>query len=156
MRKRSLMRLAVKPFSLLQLNMRWSSTSLAQYMVHRHKCIFTFMKLSFCSVALCGPVDCSPPDSSVRGILQPRILEWVAMPSSGGSSQTRGWTHILHWQMGSLPLAPPEKPINKSITSHSFFSYDWLIDFYIDFSFVIRDYPPNKIWSIYLTIRPML
>ena len=31
---------------------------------------------------LCNPVDCSPPGSSVHGILQARILEWVAMPSS--------------------------------------------------------------------------
>ena len=40
-----------------------------------------------CSVAqscptLCDPMDCSPPGSSVHGILQSRILEWVAMPSS--------------------------------------------------------------------------
>ena len=35
---------------------------------------------------ICDGVDCSPPDSSVHGILQARILEWVAMPSSGGSS----------------------------------------------------------------------
>ena len=34
---------------------------------------------------LCDPVDCSPPDSSVHGIIQARILEWVAMPSSRGS-----------------------------------------------------------------------
>ena len=31
---------------------------------------------------LCNPMDCSPPGSSVQGILQARILEWVAMPSS--------------------------------------------------------------------------
>ena len=35
---------------------------------------------------LCDPMDCSPPGSSVRGLLQARILEWVAMPSSRGSS----------------------------------------------------------------------
>ena len=33
---------------------------------------------------LCNPMDHSPPGSSVRGILQARILEWVAMPSSRG------------------------------------------------------------------------
>ena len=32
---------------------------------------------------LCDPMDCSPPGSSVHGILQARILEWVARPSSG-------------------------------------------------------------------------
>ena len=37
---------------------------------------------------LCDPIDCSPP-GSVHGILQARILEWVVMPSSRGSSQPR-------------------------------------------------------------------
>ena len=61
-----------------------------------------------------SPMDCSPPGSSVCGILQARILEWVAMPSLGESSQLKDWTHIfyclLHWQTDSLPLAPPGKP----------------------------------------------
>ena len=39
-------------------------------------------------------MDCSPPGSSVHGILQTRILEWVAISSSRGSSQTRDWTCI--------------------------------------------------------------
>ena len=38
------------------------------------------------------PVGCSPPGPSVRGILQARILEWDAMPSSRGSSQPRDCT----------------------------------------------------------------
>ena len=42
--------------------------------------------------ALCDPMDCSPPGSFVHGILQARILEWVAMPSSRGSSQPRDRT----------------------------------------------------------------
>ena len=41
---------------------------------------------------LCDPVDCSLPGSSVHGILQARILEWVAIPFSRGSSQPRDWT----------------------------------------------------------------
>ena len=40
-------------------------------------------------LTLSGPVDCSPPGFSVRGILQARILERVAMPSSRGSSRPR-------------------------------------------------------------------
>ena len=40
-------------------------------------------------LTLCGPGDCSPLGSSVHGILQARTLEWVAMPSSKGSSQPR-------------------------------------------------------------------
>ena len=45
--------------------------------------------LSRFSLTLCNPMDCSPPGSSVDGIRQGRILEWVAMPSSRGSSQPR-------------------------------------------------------------------
>ena len=43
---------------------------------------------------LCDSVDCNLPGSSVLGILQARILEWVAMPSSRESSQPRGRTHV--------------------------------------------------------------
>ena len=43
---------------------------------------------------LCDPVDCSPPGSSVMGILQARRLEWVAVPSSRGSSPPRDRTQV--------------------------------------------------------------
>ena len=50
----------------------------------------------------------------LMGILQARILEWVAEPSSRGSSPPRDHTPhlfcLLHWQLGSLPLVPPGKP----------------------------------------------
>ena len=42
------------------------------------------------------PVDCSPPRSSVHGILQARILEWVAISFSRGSSQPTDWTQVSH------------------------------------------------------------
>ena len=42
----------------------------------------------------CDPTDCSPPGSSVHGILQARILMWVAIPSSRGSSQSRDQTWV--------------------------------------------------------------
>ena len=45
-------------------------------------------------LALCDPIDGSPPDSSVQGISQARILEWVALSSSRGSSQLRDRTSI--------------------------------------------------------------
>ena len=45
-------------------------------------------------LTLYNPINCSPPGSSVHGILQARILEWVAMPSSRGSSQLRDRTHM--------------------------------------------------------------
>ena len=47
----------------------------------------------FC-LTLCDPMDCSPPGSSIHGILQARILEWVAISFSRGSSQPRDWTQV--------------------------------------------------------------
>ena len=64
--------------------------------------------LQSCST-LCDPMDCSPPESSVHGILQARILEWVVISSSRGSSWPRDWTLVsclLFWQAGSSPLPP--------------------------------------------------
>ena len=72
--------------------------------------------LSFCNIPACvhaqslqlyqtlfDPMDCSPPGFSVHGILQARILEWVAMPSSWQSSWPRDQTSLLHllhcWQI---------------------------------------------------------
>ena len=43
---------------------------------------------------LCDPMDCSPLGSTVHGILQARILAWVAISSSSGSSQPRDWTWV--------------------------------------------------------------
>ena len=45
---------------------------------------------------LCDPTDCSLPGSSVHGILQTRILEWVAIPFSRGSSQLSDRTQVSH------------------------------------------------------------
>ena len=43
---------------------------------------------------LCDPMDCSPPVSSVHGIFQARVVEWVAISFSRGSSQPRDWTQV--------------------------------------------------------------
>ena len=59
---------------------------------------------------LCDLMDRSPPGSSVHGILQARILEWVAMPSSRGIFLTQGSNlcllNLLHCQAASLLLVP--------------------------------------------------
>ena len=61
---------------------------------------------------LCDPRDCSPPGSSVHRIPQARILEWVAMPSSRGSSWTRDRTRVS-WMTGRFSTTEqPEKPVN--------------------------------------------
>ena len=62
-------------------------------------------------LTLCDPTDCSLPGSSVHGLLQARILEWVAIPSSRGSPQPRDQTWVSH-TAGRLLSEPPGKPWN--------------------------------------------
>ena len=59
-------------------------------------CLFLFLWKwkSFSSVRFCDPVDCSPPGSSVHGILQTRTMEGVAIPFSRGSSRPRDCTRV--------------------------------------------------------------
>ena len=70
-----------------------------------HMCSMYYL----CSVAQSYPTFydprvCSPPGSSVHGIFQARILEWVAISSSTGSSQHKTLLWLLHWQVDSLAL----------------------------------------------------
>ena len=58
--------------------------------------------------ALCGPQDCRPPVSFVHGILQSRILEWVAIPFSRGSSRLMDQVSCIVGRF--LPSEPPGKP----------------------------------------------
>ena len=73
-------------------------------------------------LTLCHPMDCSLPGSSVHGILQARILEWVAMPSSGDlpNPEIKPMTSPASsaMQANSLPLSHPGSP--------SHFSQAWL------------------------------
>ena len=80
---------------------------------------------------LCNPLGCSPPGFSVHGILQARIPEWVAMPTSRGSSRPRDRTcvffvsYIGRWVFCFfvfffLPLVPPGKP-TEIIAPHIYY-----------------------------------
>ena len=60
-----------------------------------------FSKLLQSSLTLCDPMDCSPPGFFVHGILQARLLEWVAIPFSRGSS----WPRDRNWSPASPALA---------------------------------------------------
>ena len=62
---------------------------------------------------LCDTIDCSPPGSSVHGILKVRILEWVAVPSCRGSSWPKDQTHVFRSSCvagGLFTAEPPRKP----------------------------------------------
>ena len=62
-----------------------------------------------------SPTLCNPMDHTVHGILQVKILEWVAFPFSRGSSQPRSPT----LQVDSLPAEPQGKPKNTGVSSLS-------------------------------------
>ena len=81
----------------------------------------------------CDPMDCSPLGSPVPGILQARILEWVAMPSSRASSQPRGqicifWISCIAGGFFTTELMgkPPQRHyvMWKKTYTHKFLLYD--------------------------------
>ena len=77
---------------------------------HAAVCVCVRAKSLRSCQTLCDSVACSLPGSSVHRILQTRTREWVAMPSSRGSSRLRDWTCescLLHRQVDSLSLVPP-------------------------------------------------
>ena len=70
-------------------------------------------------VAQSCPTLCDPVDYTVHGILQVRILEWVAFPLSGDLPKPRIEPRTPALQGDSLPAQPPEKPKNTGMGSLS-------------------------------------
>ena len=106
-----------KIFSMAKCKLSFKIQNFICLHLYLQKNLYNFMlcakSLQSCPT-LCNAMDCSLPSSSVHGILQEIILEWVAVSSSRGSSGPRNGTCVcyiyLHWQASSLPLAPPGKP----------------------------------------------
>ena len=67
-------------------------------------------------LTLCIPHGVRSPGSSVHGILQARILEWVAMPSSRGSFQSRDWTQASNISCTAGEFFTTELPGNPPLT----------------------------------------
>ena len=115
-------------------------------------------------LTLWDPMDCSPPVPSVHGILQARILEWVAMPSSRRSSRPKGInSRSPALQADSLPSEPPVKPtvsivvLYLGLSSKCYLSWDWLYWFlgllgacwlclYTVFPISLVSHPQRKQW----------
>ena len=68
-------------------------------------------------LTLCDPMNCGPPSTFARGILQATILEWVAIPFSRRSSQTRdqSWVSLTAGRF-FIPPEPPYSVIKKNET----------------------------------------
>ena len=75
----------------------------------RNQIIFCVLVAPLCPT-FCDRMDCSQPCSSVHGILQARILEWVAIPFSRGYSDPRIEPGSPALQADSLPSEPPGRP----------------------------------------------
>ena len=60
----------------------------------KYVCACMHVKSLQSCVTLCDSMDCSPPGSSVHGVFQVRILEWVVIPFSRGSSRPRDQAHV--------------------------------------------------------------
>ena len=78
--------IAVRSLSLIQ-NFSWDSNNLLVK-------VKSESEVAQSCPTLCDPVDCSPQGSSFHGILQARILEWVAISFSRGSSRPRNQTQV--------------------------------------------------------------
>ena len=77
----------------------WQSPRKPIQMAYLQILYCNYVVLSLSHVWLfCDPVDCSPTGSSVQGILQARILEWVATAFSRGASQLRDRTCVSCWE----------------------------------------------------------
>ena len=63
-------------------------------------------------LTLCDPMDCSLPGSSVHGISQARVLEWVAISSSRGSSLPRDGSRVSCTGARFFTSEPPGKPVS--------------------------------------------
>ena len=90
--------------------------------IHTHTHTHTHTCVCVCAQScptLCDPMDCSLSGSSVHGILHAKILEWVAMPSSRGSSRRRDGTHVSCISGEFFTAEPPRKHIPE-ITSLQF------------------------------------
>ena len=89
----------VKPGSLScdSASITWFSTRVWHCAQHGHSLFYCMCAklLQLCPTP-CDPMDCSPPGSSVHGILQAKILEWVAIAFSRGSSWPRDRTQVSH------------------------------------------------------------
>ena len=115
--------LAILTWPLPGLHPTWTDSEYGEEVGKGERSGFLILVIQWSPVASCvhakslqscptlwDPVDCCPPGSSVHGILQVRILEWVAISFTRGSSWPRDWTCNSCIEGDSSSLDPPGKP----------------------------------------------
>ena len=85
------------------------------------------VKVAWSCSTLCNSMDCSLPGFSVHGILQARILEWVAIPFSRGSSQPRDQTQVSHTVGGFFTVWATGEAISQNCIKLIFLCDDLLV-----------------------------
>ena len=99
----------------------------------------------------CNPMNCSPSGSSVHGIFQAKILEWVAIAFSRGSSWPRDWTQVSCMQADSLLS---ELPMNSHVTNtHNKLSWKDIF-FKIKSSMLLSHFSPVRLCATPQTAAP--
>ena len=86
-------------------------------------CVCVCVLVAQSCLTLCDPVDYSPPGSSVHGILQARIMAWVAIPFSRDLPDPGIKPRSPALWVDSLASEPPEKPFKSPYRVGSFFPY---------------------------------
>ena len=102
---------------------------------------------------LCNPMDCSLPHSSVHGIFHARVLEWVAISCSRGSSWPRDWTqvsrivgrHFTIWATRKVTLYSSPSLTQAKLFFFSFFKQNSC--FHLDFAQCL--YCWHSTWSVW-------
>ena len=83
----------------------WHSAFFTVQLSHPYRVVCVCVCVTQSCLTLCNPMDCSPPGSFVRGILQARILQWVAISFSShtGLGSCKSWSSHFH-QMINIQL----------------------------------------------------
>ena len=96
---------------IMQTNSRWCKISAIAPLFSPRPALKVLITL-LC-LTLCDSISCSPPGSSAHGILQTRILEWVAIPFSRRSSWSKGQTRVSCIACGFFTICATGKPISS-------------------------------------------
>ena len=96
--------------------------------------------------AVCNPMDCSLPGSSIHGIFQARVLEWVAISFSRGSSRPRDWTQVSRIAGRCFTVWATRKALKKAKEFHKSI-YFWFIGYATAFDCVDHKKNCGKFWK---------
>ena len=99
-----------------------------------NSCVESLHVCMLSHVRLCDSMDCSPPGSSVHGISQARILEWVTISAPGNLPDPGTEPESFALSDGFFTPLPPEKPVEHLAQHYLRVCILWMVVFYYQFS----------------------